>query len=1100
MSPSPPSSSPRVGRAEWGLGVVVLLVALGVAWFYHWTVTSARADLSLNGQKRDYYNLLVDGFADGHLYMKAEPDPRLLALPPAERPGSAPFMLDASLYKDRYYLYFGVSPVMTSYLPYAVLTGHDLPEAWAAVLFMLAGFGLASAWWWEARRQFFPQLGGVWVVLGVVALGLCTTAPSALRRPMFYEVAIGAGYAFSMLALWAATRAWLRPRQRFWWLVLAGVAVGLAVGSRANLAPAGLLLLLAAAAGLAWRGAVPGARARLFALALLAAGGGAGAVGAGLAGYNYARFGSVTEFGHNHQLGTNPTQMFRGENLRYNLSLYYLKPPALNGYFPFVAPAEEGLKPKDYVGREHVHGQWPWTLVAAVAAGCALALWGRRGGEWGGVWALAVLVFGVNLVVVGLTGVRSNRYMLDFHPALVLATLVPLGVALAQRGRWSRALGVVVALLVPAAALFNVLGSLQVHGFFASTSPAVYARMAARADGWVWPWLRGEQAGVGGREVELRWPSGNRGLRREPFFAAGTKDFRDFIFVEFDGEGRVRFVFQHGEFGELTGDWFPFVAGAAAQVRVDGGPLLPGVAHPWYGNRTADERLALKRRLQIRVGGELRFDRDAVSYDSSPRLQEWGEWRRSDGKIAMFSGQIERVAIRPADDQGLRARATARGAIRLKLGLPSDRFGWTEPLLAQGGAAGFDVLAVTYVRPGVVQLLHDQLGGGGRRSEEFAADYSQPQRVEIRLPTASDDGIWAAVDGKETEPSAEKLSVRWNGREVFRPDLAPLTAGPLSMTFGANWWNASGMGSFFAGRLQELPRSEALGEVRAGALIGRLSSADTWAGERGVWLRLERADGKAAALVWRREAAAGSVRIGLVEDAGVNWLAWVAPEDLGALRARFLIPKMSDAEKTPAPTWLEAEVRGKAVFVLRTEFFDGQAIKAWGLVPKDWSGSAVGRADPADAEPSLQLPGRLGVRFKFPAGGLLGSDPLLSVGKAGAADSIFIRGLGKGRYILGLDHWGWNAVESAPVTLDEEQVHTLVIELSSLGAEGELPRDRARLVLNGQTVLDAPQALYRVEPREIVFGANPHGMSTSNAVFRGEIVSVRAKVSPEETR
>ena len=98
MKPSIFRSNRCVSRSEGGLLGLVFLVMIAVVCFYFWTVKSTSAPLELTGQKNDYYNLLVDGFLDGHLYMKADPDPQLLALLPAQRPGTAPFKLDASLY------------------------------------------------------------------------------------------------------------------------------------------------------------------------------------------------------------------------------------------------------------------------------------------------------------------------------------------------------------------------------------------------------------------------------------------------------------------------------------------------------------------------------------------------------------------------------------------------------------------------------------------------------------------------------------------------------------------------------------------------------------------------------------------------------------------------------------------------------------------------------------------------------------------------------------------------------------------------------------------------------------------------------------------
>ena len=1079
-------------------------MALGVACFYFWTVESASANLNLSGQKGDYYNLLVDGFADGHLYMKADPDPRLLALPPAERPGNAPFKLDASLYQGRYYLYFGVSPVMLLYLPYVLLTGHDMPEALAAVIFMLAGFGFATVWWWEVRRRFFPHLGAVWVLLGVLAIGLCTAVPSTLRRPMFYEVAIGAGYAFTTLALWAVTRAWHRPRQRWWWLVTAGGAVGLAVGSRANLAPAGLLLLVAGATGIAWGGAAGGTRARLLVLGLLAAGSGAGAVGAGLAAYNYARFGDVAEFGHHHQLGTNPKQMFRWQNLRYNFALYYLKPPTLNGYFPFVAPAEEGTKPLDYVGREHVHGEWAWTLVVGLAMVTAAGLAVGREGEgaavtWVPVGALAGLLFGVNMAVVAMTGVRSNRYMVDFHPALVLVTWMTLAAGLAARRKWSGALGVGVAVLVPLATIFNVLASLQVHGFFQSTAPATYSRLAGWADGAVWPLMRMEAAAVGDREVDVQWPGGNRGGRREWFFAAGTKDFRDVILLEYDAAGRARFIFSHGEYGEIAGDWFSIAAGGRSRVRLSGALLLPGVAHPWYGGRGMDERRALKRRMRITVDGQLRLNRDVASYDSSPRLQQWGDTPDRSVGLRGFKGLMISRAAGPLDDTWLRARAMARGALRLRLELPVDRFGMIEPLVQQIGPKGFDALAIDYVRPGFVRLLHDQKGGGGRLSQEFAVDYTQPQWVEVSLPGAN-DGELGSVNGAERAGfRPDLLSVRWNGRDVFRPEVPLLPATAMGIAFGVNEGQSSAGRLLFGGRLTELPRLEPLGPAAPGLLIGKPSGGEAMAIDRGLWLRLERDDGENAAILWQRVKESGLIRIGWVEREAVRWLAWMSPTDAAASEVRLQIPKLTRQAKSPAG-WIGLDVRGQAVSACKSDFFAKGKIRAWGINPRDWKAVPPAQSGEWKDAGEQRLPGRMQLRFLLPPGGITGADPLISVGRAGVADSVFLKGVGGGRYTLGLDHWGLGATETAPFELEPGSVQTLVIELGSLDPEGVLPRDRVRLILNGRVVMDAAQALYPVRPEEIVFGQNPHGMSTSNAVFRGEIVSIRAHEPAVELR
>jgi len=879
--------------------------------------------------------------------------------------------------------------------------------------------------------------------------------------------------------------------------------VGLAIGARANLAPAALLFLLLGA-GILARREKSGMKARMLALSLLVSGAGAGAVGAGLAGYNFARFGRITEFGHTYQLGLVPKRLFHVENFIHNLRIYYLLPPVLNAYFPFVSSGQEGPKPDDYIGREQAHGEWPWTLVALLALVAAIVLLEqgitKKSKNWGEAISLPLLLFAVNFVVVALTGVRANRYMLDFHPPLVLSTLMVLALALVDWRPWTWLWALGVAVLIPVSVIFNIFGSLQVHDFFRATDPLNYTRLAAWADGVVWPLLRTEAAAVGDCALEVQWPTGNRGARKEPFFATGTHDSQDVVFVEYDNLGQSRFVYRHGDYGELSGEWFTVKPGARVNVKMGGALLLPGLAHPWYGARSAEDRQALKRRLWVSVEGQLRFDRNVLSYDSSPHLHRWGEWRDSDGRLSIFAGQLGRITFLPVDPDRTGSLALRRGAIRLKLVLPTDRYGWVEPLLQQRGAKGFDVLAIHYVRPGFVRFMHDQLGGGGRWSEEFAVDYNRSHWLVVNLPGASDGMPWSSSLANMNKIRPELMTVYWDGHEAFRPDLPILPADTFNLALGVNWWNASGMRAFYAGQMEELPRLQGGWQVLPGSLFSHFSSGKILEMGYGIWLRLERADGKLASLLWQKSNESGLIRLGWLEGDQLTWLAWIEPGDVDAINAYLQISPVTAKTGVHSPTWIEVEVRNKDVFAHKTAFFDGQTITAWGLDEKVWQGSALGLADALVAKPAMQLPGRLKMRFQLPASGFAGSDPLLSAGRAGAADSIFLKGDGKGRYVLGLDHWGLGSVETLPLALAPDQVHTLVIELASLGRPGELPPGRARLLLDGKVVLDVAQVLYSVEPSEIVFGQNPHGMSTSNPSFRGEIVSVKTQTESDDTR
>ncbi len=151
----------------------------------------------------EYYNLLVQGFRAGQLNLKKEVPSGLTQLrDPYDPKANARYpVLDLSYYKGKLYLYYGVSPAVLLFWPYATLTGKYLLSKYAVLFSCTVGFlvsiGLLVALW----RRYFSEVS-VWVVAACgLALGLATCAPSLLARCEVWEVAISCGYAFTMLAL-----------------------------------------------------------------------------------------------------------------------------------------------------------------------------------------------------------------------------------------------------------------------------------------------------------------------------------------------------------------------------------------------------------------------------------------------------------------------------------------------------------------------------------------------------------------------------------------------------------------------------------------------------------------------------------------------------------------------------------------------------------------------------------------------------------------------------------------------------------------------------------------------------------------------------------
>ena len=198
---TPPAPLPRAKLREVLVGLVLALV---VGVFYLWTAEKPGDSwLMTSKDPEGYYPLETAGFRAGHLYAAIEPHPALLALKdPYDPVANAPYRVhDMSLYKGHYYLYFGVTPVLILFWPFAALTGRYLDEPVAVALFcsaaVWAGMGLLFA----LRRRHFPAAPFLFLVAGWVCLAWATPLTLLVEGPQFYQVPISCAIFLQALML-----------------------------------------------------------------------------------------------------------------------------------------------------------------------------------------------------------------------------------------------------------------------------------------------------------------------------------------------------------------------------------------------------------------------------------------------------------------------------------------------------------------------------------------------------------------------------------------------------------------------------------------------------------------------------------------------------------------------------------------------------------------------------------------------------------------------------------------------------------------------------------------------------------------------------------
>lgn len=311
---------------------------------YFWFI---ELDERIVGSDFEYYVEMAKSFKNGDLHLELAPPPELLAL---ENPydyflrrdkGVDNFPWDLSLYKDKFYIYWGPTPAaIASLLSRNLLNrigDYHLALAAACALFMYQILIIATYWNRELKHTPAWLLG-----ILLVTVGLITPVSIMLDGAKVYDAAIFSCQLFLIGGCFWAYSAFLDESPTGWKLALAAAHWALSVGSRVIVLPgvaicAGLTLVFV------YR-YYKGKNIRMFAPAFLGVaiplliGGGM------LAWYNWARFDSIFEFGLTYQLAnidyTNFTNVFNISRLPLNAGLYLAHPLSVSSRFPFIARIE----------------------------------------------------------------------------------------------------------------------------------------------------------------------------------------------------------------------------------------------------------------------------------------------------------------------------------------------------------------------------------------------------------------------------------------------------------------------------------------------------------------------------------------------------------------------------------------------------------------------------------------------------------------------------------------------------------------------------------------------------------------------------------------
>lgn len=411
----------RHRRRHLVLGFLICLIS--ASYLY---LSIAQGPQAILGGYPERYALLVRSFLKGSTTLPLVPRAELLALRnPYDPELNVQYRLqDASLYKGRYYLYFGVTPAVTLFLPYRILTGRDLIDRVAVPIYSILGYLSSCALFFLLARHNRWVLP-LWLECSiVVALGSTSLVYLILRRPGFYEVPIAAGYFFIVSGFLVLAWVIFRQRKAAGWLFLSGLLFGASVGCRPHLALTCGIVLLAVA--IRWRRSPKPVIAMTAALVLCAI---------ALGYYNYARFDNPLEFGRTYQLTTfvsDPSATYHGLEVNLDSTFRTAKEflflsPQINSRIPFIRavainplPSHPGpaLWYEDMVGAVPTS---PFLLLGFAFPIFVRSRTFKKGSlDNTSIWLLSVIYVSAIAIFVVLcfVGWVLVRYLLDFAPLL----------------------------------------------------------------------------------------------------------------------------------------------------------------------------------------------------------------------------------------------------------------------------------------------------------------------------------------------------------------------------------------------------------------------------------------------------------------------------------------------------------------------------------------------------------------------------------------------------------------------------------------------------------------------------------------------------------
>jgi len=769
----------------WPAGLIFAAASFAQLWFAG--VLPGQTDLS----DRRLTTLYCQALAAGQAHLLVSPDPRVLAAKdPFNSPAKQFLLYDASLYRGRYYMYFGIVPFAAVLVPWYWFTGQIASPAAVIAFFNLISLGAQLALILICAHRLAASRS-LLTVLALAAVSLSSGTLLLLSRPDIYEIENAAAHAFLSLALLSLGFSAGRPAAS-----LAPTAAltfaALTIGCRPNYLPA---VAAIAAWGLAgpllesrpWphrlRRCMPIA-APAVVIALL------------LAGWNWIRFDQPLEFGLKYTVSQDPAErrpLMSPQNVPYNLHRYTIGAARLESYFPFISGPRESSVPRGPTQEttNQVYGSlWLYPLIPLGLL--LLALNHRRLPlPLRGTAGVSVAAALGNFAFLMLIPMSSYRYPADFLGPLAIAAGLGFLLVDGRAHGWPRlalaGAGLGGALFSAAAVTCAAFSVAEKHLDFSRRRPHDFSTVAR-----VFNRVAFEQERLAGSgPTAWRFAAQCHALplgKSEPIFVWGEPGAQNFLFAYRMSDGFVQIGLESTGRKGVRSRPIAIPAERPLLLTLQIGRELPPDNHPLLAGLSPAEIALARTLVSLTVDGQPVVDEDYSAYPSrgvayvgsSPDDPAFGR---------KFTGRLTATAV-PVDPRISISRFEKEryGAIELEVSFVPMPRGVYDPVISLGCPTNGEQLLAEHDGLGGVRLWWANTNGESAAGEAFRFVRGQPVRIRIEggaLLPPEDSPLWpASISAEERHQRRSQVSVTVDGRTCLRADWHPLNLSPALQSIG----------------------------------------------------------------------------------------------------------------------------------------------------------------------------------------------------------------------------------------------------------------------------------------------------------------------------